>query len=572
MLRKSLRAAPFALAMIVAVSSSFAQQRTVGLFVNDTSKAWKGYTLFAPKHYTSTYLINNEGRVINTWTGSKYEPGQSVYLLPNGNLLRPCMTKGPLSTGGGEGGRIEEYDRNSNLVWEFDYSTTQYMQHHDLRPLPNGNILVLAVEKKTVSELLAAGFNPSKFQSEVQTRGYMLPDFVVEVKPTRPKGGTIVWEWHVWDHLIQDYDQTKANYGNVAAHPELIDADGDGKQLPVFWNHMNSVNYSATLDQIILSVRGNSEVWVIDHSTTTAEAASHAGGRRGKGGDLLYRWGNPLCYKAGTASDQKLFQQHDAQWIDPDCPGAGNILVFNNGLGRNYSTADEFTPPMDVNGNYILTSGVAFGPKDFTWSFKANPPSALFSEAISGAQRLPNGNTLIDDGVHGTFLEVTASGEIVWKYINPVVQTGPLMQGATIPDDPARAGEKMNAVFRVQRYLVSYAGFTGRNLAPGSYVELYTTSVEGQNEATPTNFALLQNYPNPFNPATVISFQLPVNSHVRLQVFDASGREVATLVDENLAAGNHTATFAPRETTTGLYFYRITAGRYSQTRKAILLK
>lgn len=572
MLKKILNAAPFAFAMMLGVGPSLAQQRTVGLLVNEATKAWQGYTLFAPKHYTSTYLINNDGRVINVWTGSKYEPGQSVYLLPSGNLLRSCMTKGPLSTGGGEGGRIEEYDWNSNLVWEFDYSSTTYMQHHDIRPLPNGNILVLAVEKKTVSELLAAGFNPSKFQPEVQTRGYMLPDFVVEVKPTRPKGGTIVWEWHVWNHLIQDYDPAKANYGNVAAHPELIDADGDGKQLPVFWNHMNSVNYNATLDQIILSVRGNSEVWVIDHSTTTAEAASHTGGKRGKGGDLLYRWGNPLCYNTGSASDQKLFQQHDAQWIDPDCPGAGNILVFNNGLGRNYSTADEFTPPVDANGNYTLTSGAAFGPKDFTWSFKANPPSSLFSEAISGAQRLPNGNTLIDDGVHGTFIEVTASGEVVWKYINPVVQTGPLAQSTAVPDDPARAGEKMNAVFRVQRYPVTYAGFTGRNLTPGGYVELYPTSVNDQPETVPANFELLQNYPNPFNPTTVISFQLSVNSHVTLQVFDASGREVATLVDGNLAAGNHTVTFAPRETTTGLYFYKITAGKYSQTRKAILLK
>lgn len=572
MLKKNLRAAQFVLSMLFVVSPSFAQQRTVGLFINEAAKAWNGYTLFAPKHYTSTYLINNDGRVINVWTGSKYEPGQSVYLLPSGNLLRSCMTKGPLSTGGGEGGRIEEYDWNSNLVWEFDYSTTTYMQHHDIRPLPNGNILVLAVEKKTVNELLAAGFNPSKFQPEVQTRGYMLPDFVVEVKPTRPKGGTIVWEWHVWDHLIQDYDQTKANYGNVAAHPELIDADGDGKQLPVFWNHMNSVNYNATLDQIILSVRGNSEVWVIDHSTTTAEAASHTGGKRGKGGDLLYRWGNPLCYKAGSASDQKLFQQHDAQWIDPDCPGAGNILVFNNGLGRNYSTADEFTPPLDANGNYILTSGAAFGPKDFTWSFKANPPSSLFSEAISGAQRLPNGNTLIDDGVHGTFLEVTASGEIVWKYVNPVVQTGPLAQGAAVPDDPARAGEKMNAVFRVQRYPVTYAGFTGRNLTPGGYVELYPTSVEGQNETVPTNFKLLQNYPNPFNPTTVISFQLPVNNHIKLQVFDANGHKVATLVEGNFAAGNHTVTFAPSDWAGGIYFYKLTAGKFSQTRKAILLK
>jgi len=100
----------------------------------------------------------------------------------------------------------------------------------------------------------------------------------------------------------------------------------------------------------------------------------------------------------------------------------------------------------------------------------------------------------------------------------------------------------------------------------------------------PISYNLFQNFPNPFwsgatspasgggNPNTVISFQLPVNSHVTLKVFDVNGREVATLVDGNLAAGNHTVTFAPREATTGLYFYKITAGKFSQTRKAVVMK
>ncbi len=157
-------------------------------------------------------------------------------------------------------------------------------------------------------------------------------------------------------------------------------------------------------------------------------------------------------------------------------PGAGDITVFNNGLGRNYSTVDEFTPPVDASGNYALLTGAAFGPAGLTWTYAADPPASLFSEEISGAQRLPNGNKLIDDGVHGTFLEVTAAGETVWKYINPVVLTGPLMQGDTIPSDPARAGEFMNAVFRVYRYGPDYPGLAGRDLTPGLPVEGYPLS------------------------------------------------------------------------------------------------
>jgi hypothetical protein len=180
-----------------------------------------------------------------------------------------------------------------------------------------------------------------------------------------------------------------------------------------------------------------------------------------------------MAYGAGTQSDQKLYQQHDAEWIVDSCPGAGDIMVFNNGLGRNYSTADQFTPPVDAAGHYALTAGQAYGPRDFTWSYQATPPESLFSEAISGAQRLPNGNTLIDDGVHGTFLEVTAAGETVWKYVNPVVRTGPLAQGEPIPEDPARAGELMNAVFRVYRYGPEYPGLAGRTLVPTGPVETY---------------------------------------------------------------------------------------------------
>lgn len=402
--------------------------------------------------------------MVHTWTGSQYEPGQSAYLLENGHLMRAAMTKGPLGTGGGEGGRIEEYDWDGNLVWELDYSTDQYMQHHDFAPLPNGTVLLLAVEKKTYDEVVAAGFDPSKLNQEIENSGYMAPDSVVEIEPTRPSGGTVVWEWQVWDHLVQDYSSSCANYGDVAEHPELIDPNGSGQQVPAFWNHMNSITYNAAFDQIMLSVRGNSEVWIIDHSASTAQSAGHTGGNCGKGGDLLYRWGNPSQYRAGVQEDERLFQQHNATWIGSDCPGAGDIMVFNNGLGRKYSTVDEFTPPVDADGNYSLTTGEAFGPTDFSWTYQADPPSSLYSEAISGAQRLPNGNTLICDGTHGVFLEVTASGETVWKYINPVVKTGPLGQADTIPSDPARAGEFMNVVFRVLRYAPDYPGLSGKTL------------------------------------------------------------------------------------------------------------
>ncbi len=559
--------------IIFCLSALVGQTRTVGVFVNDTAKVFKGYTLFAPKQNTMTYLINNEGRIVHQWTTSALPPGQSVYLLENGNLLRTCMTKGNLSSGGGEGGRIEEYNWNDSLVWSMDYSTTTYMQHHDIHRLPNGNIIMLVIEKKTYAEAIAAGFNPTKFQPEIAQKQMMLPDYVVEIKPTYPSGGTVVWEWHTWDHLIQDYDATKLNYGVVKDHPELVDAAGDQKALPAFWNHMNSIDYNPAFDQIALSVRGNSEVWIIDHSTTTAEAKSHAGGKRGKGGDLLYRWGNPAAFRSGTVANQRYFQQHDVEWVNPGSPGAGNLTCFNNGLGRgNYSTVDEFTPAVDTAGNYTMVAGNATSPANFTWTYKnTTVGDTMYSENISGAYRLANGNTIICSGTVGLFLEVTSAGQIAWRYVCPVDQYGRITQGNKPPIDVARPPELMNSVFRVYKYPLDYAAFKGRDLTPGSFVELYPTAV-GETQDVPQSFRLEQNYPNPFNPSTVINYSLHVNSHVRLSVFDLLGREVAQLVNTEKPAGSYSVTWNALNVPSGVYFYRLSAGNFTETKKMLLEK
>ena len=444
--------------------------QTMGLFLN-TTNAWPGYTLMAPMHHTNTYLINNAGEVVHMWT-STYEPGRSAYLMTNGHLFRAGMVKqGGPSTGGGEGGRVEEYDWDGNLVWEIDYFSPTYIHHHDFNVLPNGNVLLLVAEKKTLAEVIAAGFNTNLLDASILTQGYMLPDCLVEVTPTRPYGGTVVWEWHLWDHMIQDYDPTKNNYGVVAAHPERIDVNGTGIKIPQFWNHVNGIDHNVQLDQVMLSIRGNSELFVIDHQTTTAQAAGTNGGRYNTGGDILYRWGNPQQYNRGTSANQVLFQQHHTHWIETNCPGAGNILVFNNGIGRGYSTINEIVPPVDAAGNYSLSAGAAFGPSAPAWTYVSSPPTNFYSAEISGAQRLPNGNTLICEGIKGNLFEVTAAGQTVWRYLCPVTSTI-LTQGDSIPVDPARTDQFMNAVFRVSRYSTNYAGLIGRDLTPQGTIEL----------------------------------------------------------------------------------------------------
>lgn len=298
--------------------------KTVGLLLS-SPEACPGYTLMAPKHATGTYLLDINGRVVHQWTASRYPPGQSVYLLDGGRLLRTCMIKqrGAGGIGGGEGGRIEMYDWQDNLLWEYDLPGL----HHDIAVMDNRNILALYTESKTLAQAQEAGFAPGVLRDE-----WILPDSVVEIRPTMPIGGEIVWRWRVWDHLIQNDDPDKPNYGDPAGNPGRIWTRCNGRRAPAFWNHMNSIDYNPTLDQIVLSVRGCSEIWVIDHSTTTKEAAASSGGRYGKGGDPLYRWGNPAAYNRRGV--KQLFDQHDARWIPQGYPGAGDILIFNNGLNR----------------------------------------------------------------------------------------------------------------------------------------------------------------------------------------------------------------------------------------------
>ena len=445
---------------------------TVGSILN-TSSAYPGYTLMSPMHSTNTYLLNNAGQVVHKWTNTG-EPGRSSYLLENGHLVRSCavMSGGP-STGGGEGGRIEEKDWLGNLVWAIDYYSTNYIHHHDLKVLPNGNVLLLVAEKKTYAEVVAAGFNPSLLDSSIATQGYMLPDCLVEVRPTKPYGGTVVWEWHLWDHLIQDYSVSKTNYGVVANHPELIDVNGTGGNVQQFWNHVNGIDYHAQLDQIMLSIRNNSEVFVIDHTTTTEQARSHTNGIYGKGGDILYRWGYAAQYDRAAGSPRMLYQQHHTHWIATNCPGAGHILIFNNGIGRNYSSVDEIAPPVSGVGNYTNAPGAAFGPTSLAWTYTNSTATNFYSAEISGAQRLPNGNTLICEGVKGNLFEVTTNGATVWQYICPET-TAPLAQGSAIPVDSGHVGQFMNAVFRVTRYPTNYPGLAGKDLAPRGTIETYT--------------------------------------------------------------------------------------------------
>lgn len=504
-------------------------QQTIGLFLND-SLSYNGYTLWTVGN--NTYLIDNCGFEINHWESFTL-PGLSVYLLENGHLLRTGRLSGVFQGSGG-GGLIEEYDWEGNLVWSYEIASAAYHQHHDIEPLPNGNILAIAWESKTGDEAIAQGaMNGITYWPEV----------VLELEKVGTAEANIVWEWHAWDHLVQDFDTSMANYGEVALHPELFNINfsppsGSGPGGGGDWLHFNGIDYNAERDEIILSARNWDEVYIIDHSTTTEEAASHTGGNANKGGDLLYRWGNPQAYDQGLNINKTLFGQHNAEFIPSGYPNAGSISLFNNGGDRpegTFSTVDIFTPPLNAEGEYFLEPNGTFGPYVIDWQYRADPPMDFYSSNMAGAHILPNGNAMICEANTGRFFEVNSAGDIVWHYQNTANQNGPIAQGTPLGNGFG------NAVFRAVRYAADFPGFVGKDLTPGAPVELNplpSDCIIFSDEISATYELPMMEGVNLLNNVTATTAFIENHSgkQIKVQLSDMSGQRIISMqsADERL--------------------------------------
>ena len=450
-----------------------------GLRAN-TAPLSEGYVLFNPLLSLTTYLVDVEGRVAHTWQSDIRGAG-GLYLLDDGHLLRGGhQPEFPVFRGGGMAGRLQEFTWDGEVTWDFVFASEDHQLHHDVAVLPNGNILAIAWEAKSAQEAVAAGRRP-----ELTPEAGLWPDTIVEFQPQRPDGARIVWEWHMWDHIVQDGDPALGNYGDPSEHPERIDINGDRdtpqvsaaelarlqalgyvpsdaapEDLQSDFMHTNAIAYNASLDQIAVSVLRYNEIWIIDHSTTTIEAAGNTGGRGGRGGDLLYRWGNPRTYRRGDADDQQSFGQHDVRWIPDGMPGAGRLMLFNNnmeGPDGDFSAVFELGPPTDDAGRYVVSDTDAFGPDEPTWSYMAPDRVSFHSFFISGAHRLPNGNTFITSGAKGRFFEVTLDGDIVWDYWNPY--------SGTLEGNPVTRNTPYG-VFRATKLSPDHPALAGRNLQP----------------------------------------------------------------------------------------------------------
>ncbi len=413
--------------------------------ISNVSAISEGYILSGSFMGDTTELFDKNGTVVFRWIHTDIDTtkkpkvvrtatnGYSCYLLENGNLLRSCNPPG-LKVGPGAApvnGVIQEVGRDGKVLWADTIADLNQSLHHDFKPLflPNGDMNILAVSFVTVDsgDASAAGVDKTVYGT---LKSFQV-EKIIEIKPDRTGAGNsqIVWEWHLLDHV--------ASQANIAAHPELF--DGTHPAWPAFpqqWVHLNGIDFNANKNLIVFSSRVFSEVYVIDHSTTTAQAAGSTGGTYGKGGDILYRWGHPSNYIVQfdtvlvpadtqivtfpkkdtiiTAAHTEIKRKsqpgdfvnclHCPTWIPEGYRNAGNIMFFHNNSDPNMkqlgcSQAVEINP-WDANGNLQKISiGAATAPLTPSWAY--NSTDSMYSASMSSAIRMKKGNTLIHEAYPG---------------------------------------------------------------------------------------------------------------------------------------------------------------------------
>ncbi len=391
-----------------------------GTTIYNPEKCFSGYTIFQALQ-TGALLIDMNGTDVHLWKGLHGFPNK---ILPGGYVLGHSGERDP-HHGMQDMLDLVQVDWDGNIVWKFNHyeyikdpnNEPMWMAraHHDYQregsstgyfspgQTPNvlgGNTLLLThknVENKYISDK------------------NLLDDVIIEIDWE----GNILWEWCVNEHFDElGFDEQAKNV--LFRNPNMRKVgDGMGD-----WMHINSMSTLGENrfyeegdnrfhpDNIIWDARESNIIAIIDKKT----------------GKIVWKLGPDF-----TGEDVKhlgwIIGQHHAHMIPHGLPGAGNILVFDNGGWAGYGAPNPSSLFGQKNAWRDYSRVLEINPVTLAIEWQYTPAEAFFkmptdasrfySPYISSAQRLPNGNTLITEGSNGRLIEVTAEHEIVWEYISP---------------------------------------------------------------------------------------------------------------------------------------------------------
>ena len=386
-----------------------------GTTVFHPDKTWSGYTVFDVGNQMGqgTMLIDMNGNLVKQWTAVAAVPSPAR-ILPGGYLVGGSHLRSPYQ----EAPELIQVDWDGEIVWQFDRTELveedgaepRWMarQHHDWQRegSPAGYYAPGAVPR--VDGGLTLVLAHKRVMRPDITDKPLDDDYILEVD----WDGNIVWDWLASDHL-EEFGFSGEARNTIYRYPGWNPARGSAD-----WLHINSTSnvgpnrwYEAGderfhPDNIIWSSRQASIIAIINRE-----------------GNIVWKMGPDYRDVPALAELGQIVGQHHAHIIPESLPGAGNLLVFDNGGASGYGTPTPTAPTGRSSvrrfGSRVLEINPVTFEKVWEYSIPGQERVRFFSHYVSSAQRLPNGNTLIDEGAIGRMFEVTENGEIVWEYINP---------------------------------------------------------------------------------------------------------------------------------------------------------
>ena len=404
-----------------------------GTTIYHPDKAWSGYTVFDTPNAQGAVLIDMNGTPVRRWPQVTAVPGP-VRLLPGGDIIGGTTRRRPHQ----EARALVQVNWKGDTVWKFDHADlveesgmpAEWMarQHHDWQRegSANGDYAPGALPMASGGRTLILT-HKNVTRPEISDKP-LEDDRLIEVG----WDGKLLWEWLASDH-VELFGFSEQARNAIHRFPGWTQNRGTGD-----WLHVNAAAYLGPNrwydagdrrfhpDNIIISSRNASLIAIIDKAT----------------GAFGWRMGPDYRESSALRALGQIVGQHHPHLIPKGLPGAGNLLVFDNGGASVYGDGNPVAPTGANTVTRIDSRVLEINPATFekVWEYSLSGQERFqfASHYVSSAQRLPNGNTLIDEGADGRVFEVTQAKDIVWEYVSPYF-------------GPEDGSTSTNRVYRAQR-------------------------------------------------------------------------------------------------------------------------